>query len=951
MDYLPSSIVAGFRVAEVSDLPDYRGQGILLEHIRTGFKVYFVRNDDRELLFSYGVYTPPSSSKGISHIIEHTVLAGSRKYPVKDPFMLLVRNSPNTYLNALTGVDRTYFPAASTVRKDFDNIFSVYTDAVFAPLLREETFMQEGIRISMEGGPHFEGVVYSEMFGVMADHEAVVGSAVFKPLFGDSPYQWESGGDCREIARLGYDEYVSAWKRFYVPANMYLFLYGDMDITEKLEMLDREYLAGRDGGIPVRRCGITARWDRPRRHRAVSGAGKGEKGASILLSWLLGDGLDPVESTTLSLAVDILLGSPGCPLYKAIIDSGLGDDLSTESGMCSSYRELAFAAGFLGAREDDADRIESFLLEALASIVHDGLDPKLVEGAIRKWEFSQKEIKGGVPNGMRLLFAADKALSFSSDPAAQLRPSETIKAIRERLAADPCYFEHWIMENLVGNPHRLLTVVAKDEGYDGRLQEEMDAILAERLPSYSEAGDRAFRAFQQSEDSDEAKATVPRLEVSDLPAECDMIAHEAVDGIIHAPMATGGIVYTDILFDVSDFSYEELDWLVVLTRLLSMCGAGGLDYTRLLTELRYVSGGSVFYVESGADSHGKEKVFFTARLKSLPGLIADGLGIYRKLFLEPDLHDAKRIGAALTDILTEFQSNAISSAYSFSTCSASQSLSPSLYIGERLTGLTCWETVKRMAAEDPALIADRLEDVRRKAFVQERMIIHIASEEMHMDASARAASSLRSALPHGQAAGQGSHEVPEVPRWLGYSIPSQVSFISAAGKGAFLSDPHAPADKVMLSMLSSTVLWQQVREKGGAYGVGIALDSIERVWYFYSYRDPRLDGTIRDLAQSLDAFEATEEMLSDALIGELSRLVKPLSPSTRALLDLRRIVYSISDEDRRISLERTLALTVEDIEEAAARFRKELDGFCCTAIGGEKALRGSSHPFEVRQLP
>ena len=248
--------------------------------------------------------------------------------------------------------------------KDFDNLFSVYTDAVFSPLLREETFMQEGIRISSEGGMHFEGVVFSEMLGEMAEHEYVLASASTKPLFGNSPYQYESGGDARCIASLTYKEYLEAYNKVYSPANLSLFLYGDMDITPLLDMLDTEYLSVRDKGVRIARVGITPRWSEPRRFETASAAEDGAEDSSVMVSWLLGDNAEAGESTLLSLIVDILLGSPGCPLYKAIAESDLGKDLSSESGMCSSYRELAFSAGFSGARPEDAEKIEDFILSS-----------------------------------------------------------------------------------------------------------------------------------------------------------------------------------------------------------------------------------------------------------------------------------------------------------------------------------------------------------------------------------------------------------------------------------------------------------------------------------------------------------------------------------------------------------------------------------------------------------
>ena len=473
-------IVSGFRVRKVSSLPDYRAEGILLEHEATGFTVYYVACSDSECFFSYTAYTPPENSRGIAHIIEHTVLSGSSRYPVKDPFMHLVRNSCNTFLNALTGVDRTYFPAASTVARDFDNLFSVYTDAVFSPLLREEAFMQEGIRISSEGGLHFEGVVFSEMLGEMAEHGYVVSSASTRPLFGDSPYQYESGGDAREICELSYGEYLDAYRRFYAPANLSLFLYGDMDITDKLELLDREYLSGRDKGRRIERIGLAERWKEPRRFDAVSSAEDGDTDSSVMVSWLLGDNATPGESTLLSLMVDILLGSPGCPLYKAIAESGLGKDLSSESGMSSSYRELTFSAGFSGADPGRAEEIEDFILSTLREIASAGFDRKAVEAAIRRMEFSTKEIPGGIPQGMRLFFQAEKALTFGGDPALFLAPVDTIRSIRKAWEDNPRFFEEWLMSSLVENPHRLLSVVRKDKDHGSEIEKAIASVLEKR---------------------------------------------------------------------------------------------------------------------------------------------------------------------------------------------------------------------------------------------------------------------------------------------------------------------------------------------------------------------------------------------------------------------------------------------------------------------------------------
>ena len=945
-------IVSGFRVRKVSSLPDYRAEGILLEHEATGFTVYYVACSDSECFFSYTAYTPPENSRGIAHIIEHTVLSGSSRYPVKDPFMHLVRNSCNTFLNALTGVDRTYFPAASTVARDFDNLFSVYTDAVFSPLLREEAFMQEGIRISSEGGLHFEGVVFSEMLGEMAEHGYVVSSASTRPLFGDSPYQYESGGDAREICELSYGEYLDAYRRFYAPANLSLFLYGDMDITDKLELLDREYLSGRDKGRRIERIGLAERWKEPRRFDAVSSAEDGDTDSSVMVSWLLGDNATPGESTLLSLMVDILLGSPGCPLYKAIAESGLGKDLSSESGMSSSYRELTFSAGFSGADPGRAEEIEDFILSTLREIASAGFDRKAVEAAIRRMEFSTKEIPGGIPQGMRLFFQAEKALTFGGDPALFLAPVDTIRSIRKAWEDNPRFFEEWLMSSLVENPHRLLSVVRKDKDHGSEIEKAIASVLEKRKGEYSEAREQAFVSFQHSPDSEEAVMTIPRLRCSDLPRRFDRIEHTIDGSLAVAPMRTGGIVYTDILFDISDLDYGGLDDANILARLLSMCGIPGMDYSALGTELRFVSGGYAFYIESGAASDGRERIFLVCRLKSLPELQEEGLGLIRRILLEGLVGDEQRIKAALTDIATDFSSSVVQSGHTYASSLAAASLSPSLYIGERLSGVTCWYTVEEMLSSDMAALGERMLSLRSRIISRDRIMVHVTAEDEDMERAAGAARSFISAIPCGGGMERTEHAVPALPAAMARTLSSSVSFIGIAGRAPGMDEPISSAVRIYLSILSSTVLWKRIREKGGAYGTGAYIDYTERYFTFYSYRDPRLDATIDDFLSAAEDIRIDAESIDDAVIGVLSRDLRPSVPAIRSLVDIRRIIYRISDEDRYRKQCEILSLDEEAVREGGRAFADCLRaGISIAAICDRRNAEQSRFPFALQSLP
>ena len=947
--FSPEECIRGFKVVSVEDLTDYSAKGVLLRHLGTGFQVYYVDAPDKELFFSYTVYTPPENGKGIAHVIEHTVLSGSRKYPVKDPFMILVNNSPSTFLNALTGVDRTYYPAASTVLKDFLNLFQVYTDAVFSPLLREETFMQEGIRLSRTNdGLRFDGVVFNEMLGVMAEHGNVLSSASTKPLFGSSPYQFESGGDAREICSLTYEEYLAAYRKWYVPANMSLFLYGDMDIEPLLELLDSEYLSSRDPGTPVPRTGITRRWTEPKRNRASSAAEEGDSGSSVMVSWLLGDNSVPGASTLLSLIVDLLLGSPVSPLYKAIAESDLGRDLSSESGMSSSYHELAFSAGFSGSDEADAEKIEAFVLATLRKLVAEHFDPVEIEAAIRRMEFSLKEIQGGMPMGMRLFFQAEKALTFSGNPGAMLFPSRNIQAIRESWEEDPLYFEHWIEHNLVDNPHRLLTVVTSEEAAGEEIEAAIAEVLEKRRCEYSAEKEDRFKRFQLTPDPPEVTQTVPRISLPDLPEVFEVIPHSVKDPVVSCPLRTGGIIYTDCFFDISDFSYEELDYMNIFARLLTMCGADGEDYVSVQRQFRFVSGGAAFFLESGAAVDGPERVFLVARLKSLPQLLQEGLSLMARLLLKPEVEES-RVKAAITDIITDFQSSIVSSAHSYAMSMASRSFSPSLAIGERISGIECWKRMEELSRTEG--LAELIGRTARKAVTGARLKVHVTADDALLGNVLPEVFAFSALFPEGPAPGPVSHDLKAFPDFSAATLSSKVSFLGAAGPSLGLKDPGSSALRVFLSILSSTTLWRKVREKGGAYGVGIRLDVLERVWVFYSYRDPRLDGTLDDFLASLDEVEINEKTLADAVISNVSASFKPSAPANKALTDMRRLAYGIKDEDRKRNADALRKVSIEDVDQARRFFRSGLSGYKVAAVCDRNAVLASRHSFVTESLP
>ncbi len=942
---------SSFTLTDVTPCPDYNGTGYLFRHDRTGFEVFFFSTDDSECFFSYNVYTPPEDDTGVFHILEHTVLTGSRRYPVRDPFMDMDRNSVNTFLNAMTGPDRTYYPAASPLKKDFDNIFSVYTDAVFDPLLRRESFMQEGIRLGSRG---FEGVVFSEMKGDFSSHSSVVFNTLNRYLFSpSSPFRFESGGDPRSIPDLTYEKFVETYRKYYTPANMTLFLYGNLDVEEKLEFLEREYLQNREAGVRAPRPEEEKRWTEPGFVKARSDAEEGEKGSSVMMSWLLGPSSDPLLNTTLSIVVDVLLGNPGCPLYKALIDSGVGRDIADEGGMNDSYSSLVFATGFTGVDEKDTEKAGEVILESLRNIVDKGIDPLLVEGSLRSIEFRLQEIKEGTPNGSRIFFSRiDKGWAYGRNPGTMLSPGKEIASIRREIGKNPRYLEEWIESNILENPHRLLSLVVMDE----KRAVETEAIIEEKrklyAPRYTAGMEKRFLEYEESEDTPEEKATLPRLTLSDIPRSMTTIPREERDGILVSAMETNGIVYADAAFDCSDFSIEDLEYCSLLTRLLTMTNVGELSYSEFLTRMRFSSGGFSALLETGTTTEGKERDSLIIRFKSLSRYYGETLSLVEKLLTEGDFSSPERLRAVLRDIQSDYEWAVQRDGHLFALSSASRFFSPSLYSAEKTQGISFWFRVNEMLSSPTDELAAKIEAARKKLFVKKRLVWHIVAGEKDMESALSLTSSFISRLPEGEEAGASSKRVRACSRMLAYTLSTSVNYTSLVFKAPPAEDDDTAAMRVFLSLLSRSSLWALEREKGGAYGTSASLDINEEVCLFCTYRDPRLDSSIDDYRFAVAVETVTDEKKEDTLLRALSKDLRPTGPQSRGIVDLRRYLYGITDDLRLRLRDALFAVSTDDLERARKRILSLMEeDSAVTVITSSRSARASREKFRIIKLP
>ncbi len=931
--------VSGFVLSEVSPLEEYRATGYLFRHIATQMEVYQVINDDKELFFSYVFRTLPSNDAGIAHILEHCCLAGSKKYPVRDPFMTLLKGSTNTFMNAMTYPDRTMYPAASPLQKDFDNLFSVYTDAVFAPLLREETFQQEGVRMVCEGEVcHFEGVVYNEMLGGSADHDTIVGRNSVRSLFPDTPYAFDSGGDPEHIIQLNYQQFLAFYSMFYHPSNCKLFMYGDMEVGERLQMLDSEYLRSyaklNVDSLPP----LSEAWKAPRKTSFTSPVeeGEAENVNSVVLSWATCEASDPLSLITLSTLVDILLGNPGSPLYKALLDAELGKDISPESGMSADFREMPFTVGFKGIDAGKADEAQDLILSCLKEIVDRGIDRALIASSMKRTRFKQQEIPGGFPNGFRALNRSLKGWLVDQSPSATIGTSAPLQALEDALDLNPRYFEEWIQQHLLDNPHRCLVTVRADSEHEKRqlsaiakyAQAQADALGKKGLKALSQQNEH-FLAFENEGDTPEDKEKVPYLKLEDLPSVIEPNTYEeqriAQRPLYLKKMFCNKIAYADFAFELEDLTERELLLLPLYIRLLQMTGIGAMEYPEVTNRLKSLTGDTNLYVEMGSSHEGPPRMLLVCRARTLVEDFSEALTFLHSLLTAANVGDLERLQAALTNLKGDYVDNITYAAHSFASLSAASIFSTIQYEGEQLSGLDQWFFLENLHDEQLFLVGEEFKTLQEKLNNRRRLTLHLGCDEELAADLVRSYEKfvllfdekepIEARFRSYEKVSQGIAHAVEL-----YRLPSTVSYSAYVMRSSKRGSDEQAAQVLLGQIMTGNDLWEKVRAQGGAYGVSAHADVMEELFLFSSYRDPRIAGTLADFTRSLELYTTKDvdaKDIENALITTVGNDLRPLSPAQNAILCFRRILYNITDEFRTIRRNQLLGMTSEHLNEGA----------------------------------
>ncbi|MBI9104430.1 MAG: insulinase family protein [Spirochaetales bacterium] len=951
-----------FTVKSIIPLEEYRGEGIFLEHNKTGCQVYHLLRDDPENLFAFIFKTPAFDNTGAAHILEHSVLSGSNRFPVKDPFLSLMKGSMNTFLNAMTYPDKTVYPAASTVKKDYFNLMRVYGDAVFFPLLKEEIFLQEGHRLEpVEGGYSVAGVVYNEMQGAYSSHDTIVNEWSYRHLFPDTPYNFDSGGEPLEIPRLTYQGFKDFHKKYYHPSNCRIFLYGDIPTEEQLDVIGDEFLRGFERGEMIGDIPSPVEWDSPRSFFMTSALGEdGDSKSTFTMNWKTSSVTRPEDILSMEVLSEMLLGNVGAPLYKALVESNLGEDVSPSSGLDTEIKESVFSLGLRGCNKGDRAAFEELVESILSDLVENGIPAEVVKGALHQVEFRNREIRGGIPFGLRLMDKSLRGWLHGMAPWETMCFADSLGKLKTRLAEDPRFFEKLLKKQFLDNQHRSTLVVTPDKGHEKESEKIFDNMIEELTATLDDAGKEAlvkkkedFDLFQDEEDPPEVQNLIPTLHRGDLPHDISLVntSLEDVEGVpfYFHDLYTHGIVYIDFAFDIRGFDKETSLFFPLFSRLISSSALPGMSYDQVALQLSLLSGGLYTFLESSPviGRPGEEREYLFFRLKVLEKDLGPAMDLVERMFLESDISDETRIKDLLFEHRNDFKSSLLPMGHSLSALRGASKISNILSREEAWRGIDQYLFLNRTTGllgkeGEAGKIGELLEGIRRKAFCRENLLVNITGSSSILPAArerVRDFAEMLKSCPQEEVLPETGKSWGVNKRSEGLIFPSAVGFTARVMPAAMAGSHDHSCELLLGHYMKTTLLWEEIRMKGGAYGASSSANGAEGLFSFTSYRDPKPDRSLdmfKEVLQVMVNKPITADELDKAVIGVVGKDTRPLSPGEKSMMGFRRDLYGVTDAIRRKNRENILGITSEDLSKAAAKLLEKWDEGVTVFLAGEE---------------
>lgn len=961
------SVYYGFKLLSQRKIDEINSTARVFSHVKSGARLFSLENDDDNKVFSISFRTPPKDSTGTPHILEHSVLCGSRKFPTKEPFVELAKGSLNTFLNALTFSDKTMYPVASKNDKDFYNLMDVYLDAVFYPNIYKypEIFMQEGWHYELddsEGDMTYKGVVYNEMKGAFSAPESILFRKIQESLYPDTPYGVESGGDPDVIPKLSLEEFLAFHKKYYHPSNSYIYLYGNGNTLEQMKFIDENYLryfdkADIDSGIPVQEA-FKEMKEVDMQYPISPDEDDVDK---TFLSMNFSTGRSTVPDTYLALEIleYLLLETPASPLKKALIEADLGKDVFGQYD--NSILQPVFSIVVKNSNQDKKDEFKNVVLNTLRRLVEKGIDKKLIEAAINKIEFELREAEGrGMPKGLLYGIRCMDSWLYGADPSIHLEYEPVLKEIKSALTTD--YFERLIEKYLLNNPHCSLIMLKPEKGLAERKAREVRDKLA-RYKSSLNPGEiqriidrtRKLKERQAALDSPEDLRKIPLLDIKDIEPKAKKLElveeYEHDVKILYHPAFTNRIGYINLFFDSSSVPVELLPYVGLLSDVLGKVSTESLNYADLSNEININTGGIDFISDAYTVNMDPKKYYpkFIIRSKALVEKVKNLFEIVSQIIRSSSFEDERRLKEIIQETRSQLEMRVFDRGHVVAARRLYSYFSSSGYYLELVSGLAYYKFIKGLEKDFDSKLEEVRTNLKRVSdhiFNTDNLILGVTCDRSDYDGVKQCLSSLFRGLNSTKQNG-GEYDFELSPRNEGLLTPGKVQYVAKGYNFIKLGYTYSGTLQVLRTITAYDYLWGRVRVRGGAYGAFNRFDRNGDM-YFVSYRDPNLKETVAvydGTSNFVKNFTTDDREMVKYIIGTISRVDSPLTPSMEGEVAVENYIRNITYEDIQKERDEILSTKQEDIKSLAGLISDVMKQSYICVLGSEEKIKENSDMF------
>lgn len=982
-----------FTLKEEREMAEVGGLARLWRHDKTGAEVLSIINKDENKCFGISFYTPPTDSTGIAHILEHSVLCGSRKYPVKEPFVELLKGSLQTFLNAFTFPDKTCYPVASCNLADFYNLIDVYIDAVFHPLLNENIFRQEGWHIeaadtqankddgqdSQNAGQwSYKGVVYNEMKGVYSSADSILAEKSQQAIFPDNLYSLDSGGNPENITDLTFRQFKDFHNRYYQPGNAKFFFWGDDPEEERLKIVANALENANPGdGAPMPDVKLQKKFVKPVVYEERYPAQENDDRAMFTLTWLLPERGNIQEALKMEMLSHILEGLPGSPLRRALIESGLGED-TAGCGLETDLRQMYYSTGLKGVKKENIDKAEQIIIDTLKKLAEEGIEQDAIDAAVNSIEFAYRENNSGrFPRGLAAMVSALSTWNYGGDPLAPLFWEKPLANIKRQLANGEKIFEKAIREYFLENPSSAKVVLLPDNELPKQREKRERAKLKALFDKATEQDKKnviketeLLQKAQGTPDSEEDLAKIPSLKVEEIVRENPVIPTEIDNSqpdqtyLLH-DLPTNGILYSNILFPIKKIKPELIPYLPLFCRMLTECGTKNLDFAQLGKKIAAKTGGITAGVNTETNKAGDPLLFLSLQGRAVYSNQKDLFELFQEILLEPQTEPevlAPRLMQMVLENRAQLEFMLQTAGHAAVISRLGARFRTESMLGELMSGISQLRFINELFEKlqnNPAEVLANLKTLRKSIIGSKDLIIDLAAEQRDLKEAKNLAQSLIKELPKETPVAPGiaikdiqpGTDLPENEAFL---TPGQINFV---GQGANLYDlgyEYSGTANVIMRWLRMGRLWEDVRVSGGAYGVFASFNRKLGNLVFASYRDPNVDQTLESynsLGDYLRNFNPTDKQLSQAIIGAISDLDTYLLPDAKAARALQQYLRGDTKESLQKMRDEILNAKAEDFKKFADILDKASKNSAICVVGGSKTEEAADkHGWDKQPL-